>query len=244
MNHTHNLPLGIIIHEESNLELETLNPVNGPPLAIIATKEDIDAGGGVVVEIAQSAVSLNYRSSTDAPVSGSQPEETAGINRIENLDLGFDISRDRKNINKFINIRRRALILYSPILLLNLLYIFVNPTGILFILNILYNLFTLISANIEVIKSNILSNIITVVVIILVDIFFAFNINTLLFYILKRDFNIFNVEVYYLITLYISSILIITTYLYLTICLNKLRVLYKSFSPHQINVLNLLLKNT
>tara|TARA_B110000967_G_C18723348_1_gene478799 strand:+ start:214 stop:939 length:726 start_codon:yes stop_codon:yes gene_type:complete len=236
-----NLPVAIIVHDEINPEITTLNPVNDIPLARIATEEDIADEDDYDVEIAQRDVRLH--SVNISTVDQMRSESPVSENNRENLNRRSTTISGRQNINKFINIRKYALIFYTPILLLHLLYIFVNPTAMLFLLNIFYNLFTIVSANNKLIKTNIMSNIITVIFIILADILFLFNINDLLFYILRKEFSVFKVELYYLITLYVTSILIIITYVYLTITLNILRVLYNTFTPHQINVLNLLLKN-
>ena len=240
MNHINNLPVAVIVPTENNPdEIETLNPVNRTPLAKVATKEDINEEDDV--EIAHIAP-LNFINNTPRPPP--QPLiANANANSIEIDNFSFIPVSAQKNITKFITIRKRTVILYTPLLLLHILYIFVNPMGILFLLNIIYNLWTLISADIRLIKANIITNIITIIGIILLDILFSVNINTLIFYVLKKGFSVLKVELYYLITLYVSSVLIIMTYLYLTIVLHKLRVLYNTLTQQQISVLKLLLKN-
>ena len=233
-----NLPVATTVHTVNNPEIATLNPVNITPVAMIATNEDIN--GEEDVELAHIVPS----SLLNLPVPPPPPSPaTPNINIEENPDLIFIPISDRRNITKFMNTRKISLIFYSPIMILNLLYILVNPIGLLFIINIFYNLFTLISGDIRFIKSNIFTNISTIICIIFVDILFSFNIDTLLFYILNKAFSVLNVELYYLSTLYVLSILIIMTYLYLTLTLNKLRLLYNTFTPHQINILKILLKN-
>ena len=153
-----NLPVAIIVHDEINPEITTLNPVNDIPLARIATEEDIADEDDYDVEIAQRDVRLH--SVNISTVDQMRSESPVSENNRENLNRRSATISGRQNINKFINIRKYALIFYTPILLLHLLYIFVNPTAMLFLLNIFYNLFTIVSANNKLIKTNIMSNII------------------------------------------------------------------------------------
>lgn len=219
-----NLPVARLVSAENNSpEIETLNPVNinRPVLATIATKEDVDTSPDPEMAI------------IDTPY-----ENHVNTQHIVEINDNIFPSNHR-NITKFMSLRKRGLICYSFIFMAHLLYIFVNPIGIIFLLNIFYNLFTLISGNINLIKTNIIANITSILFIILADILFTFNIDTLTLYILKNNTDVVKIELYYLITIYVTSIIVIITYLYLTLILNKMRLVYNTLSQHQINILSI-----
>ena len=136
--------------------------------------------------------------------------------------------------------RKQGLIAYGPVFMINLIYICINPIGVVFLGNILFNLLTLISGKIKLIKTNIITNAITNISIMVLNILFTFNINTFMFYFLEKEFKNkqSSIEVFYIIILYIVSFVVILTYLYLIYILNKLKILYGSFSQWQLNILS------
>lgn len=217
-----NLPVAELAPTENTLvEIETINPVNnsGYIIASIATGEDINnvADPEIALPVPVSPVYEN-RNTNELPVSG------------------------LFNITLFIKARKHGLISYTPLLIIHLLYVLVNPIAFLFLLNMLYNFLTLFSCDIKLIRANIITNILTITLIIVSDIIYMFNIESLLFYFLKHEFNEYPIEMYYIITLYIASAIVIISYIYLTVILNKLRILYESFSQYQINVLKATVK--
>lgn len=235
MRNATDLPVAILVPIENITgEIETVNPVNnrGHIIASIATIEYINDEPDVETAIPViTSPTSNHENHID--------------NFVETVITNNPVSliNDRRNITLFVKTRKRGLICYTPILLIQLLHIFVNPLAIVFLLNMVYNLFTLINCDIKLIKTNIITNIASIVIIILSDIFFVFNIDTLLFYFIKKEFNEKKIELYYLITLYVTSIIVIITYLYLTFILNKLRIFYNNFSQYQINLLKAILKH-
>ena len=238
-----NLPVAELAPiEDTIIEIETIPPVNNnrPILARVATKEDIDDEPGIEMAI---PVMSNGNSIS---ASGNHPDDFGAIvANNDNLNLNnteFPPIINHQNITKFINTRKRGLTCYTPILVIHLLYIFVNPIAIIFLLNMVYNLFTLMSCDINLIKTNISTNVATILLITLANILYLFNIDSLLFYFVKKEFHQYQFELYYMITLCLTSIIVIITYLYLTLILNKLRLLYNSFTPQQLNILSTLLK--
>ena len=238
-----NLPVAELAPiEDTIIEIETIPPVNNnrPILARVATKEDIDDGpdAEMAIPVISTGISIsNYGNHTD--------DFGAIVANNDNLDLNnteIPPITNHQNITKFINTRKRGLTCYTPILVIHLLYIFVNPLSLIFLLNMVYNLFTLMSCDINLIKTNIMTNVVAILLITLANILYLFNIDSLLFYFIKKEFHEYHVELYYMITLCITSIIVIITYLYLTLILNKLRLLYNSFTPQQVNILSTLLK--
>ena len=240
MMYAMNLPIAELAATENNsTEIGTLNPVNIniAVLARIATKEDIDADMNVEMAIPARSISNilpNYENHNNA---------AAVEGDVETNNIIVPSITNHQKITKFMNTRKYGLTFYTTIFIANLLYIFVNPIGIIFLLNIFFNLFTLISSDIKLIKINITTNISTIICIILTDILFTFRSDTLLIYIVKKEFIEHKVRLYYLITLYTVSISVIIAYLYLTLILNKLRLIYNTFTQHQINIISIILKN-
>ena len=232
-----NLPVAELAPiEDTIIEIETIPPVNNnrPILARVATKEDIDDEPDAEMAI---PVISNYGNHT--------VDFGAIVADNDNLELNnteFPPITNRRNITKFINTRKRGLTCYTPILVIHLLYIFVNPIAIIFLLNMVYNLFTLMSCDINLIKTNISTNVATILLITLANILYLFNIDSLVYFFIKKEFHQYQFELYYMITLCLTSIIVIITYLYLTLILNKLRLLYNSFTPQQLNILSTLLK--
>jgi len=238
-----NLPVAELAPiEDTIIEIETIPPVinNRPILARVATKEDIDDGpdAEMAIPVISTGISIsNYGNHTD--------DFGAIVANNDNLDLTdteLPSITNNLNITKFINTRKRGLTCYTPILVIHLLYIFVNPIAIIFLLNMVYNLFTLMSCDINLIKTNISTNVATILLITLANILYLFNIDSLVYFFIKKEFHQYQFELYYMITLCLTSIIVIITYLYLTLILNKLRLLYNSFTPQQVNILSTLLK--
>lgn len=145
---------------------------------------------------------------------------------------------DVTQIHSFLLMREHIIESYIAILLLNTLYTCINPFNIICFILLLLNLKIIIDPDDLLLKCTNGSNLLCILFIALSNIFFSITISGIYQLFLPNTYTFYVVTVVYTITLYLSSLFICLVYIYLMNSLNKIRIMYKHFTPAQLFIIH------
>jgi len=248
------IPVAILANENIN-EAITINPVEYNDSEVI-----IDNTGVVIAELAIDVGEDTGILITDAIEVEDYNNEYVSIKTLYDYFFNMFIAKSQRNklenvinhiamdnnvlnmIEKeelFFLIRYRESILekFGCIILIVIIYLFINPLSIIYIPNIITNLYALINVNPLVFKINLVMNFLTITLIVLIN-----TIITIYLYYILRLFLTYNVSIFitlsYLSALYVYSILITLIYGYIIGSFSKLHHMYMKLNQEQIVIMN------
>ena len=157
------------------------------------------------------------------------------IQRLHQYNLFID-HHIENSLQYFLLIREIIIETYIMLLLLNIIYSFINPLIWILLFNLLVNTYVIIRPNKVLFKYGILSNlfkisgIIITNIIITYNLYFFYNISTV------NPLTILTILIY-IGLLYILSLIMIIYTIYMICGLNKMRLIYKRLTVEQIHML-------
>ena len=212
-------------------------------VAETATVEEIEENINTteIVELAMSATAENnYNYLNNIFMLESQQIISNNIEAVSNENI-IIYDEENKHLLKFLKGRIFILNSFFFILFLNIVYVFINPISLLFLFNILFNLYTLKYFNTDAFKLNAVINIIITVFILLSNIIITMNIVGFLKIFINNYDIILKIIWIYIPTLYLASILIIIMYLYMAFIFSELLIAYRRLPPEEVLILRQLL---
>ena len=248
------IPIAILANENIN-EAITINPVEYNDREVV-----IDNAGIVIAELAIDVGEDTGILITDAVVVEDYNNEYVSIKTLYDYFFHMFIGKSQRNklenvinhivrdntvlnmIEKeelFILIRYRESILekFGCIILIFLIFLFINPLSLMYIPDIITNLYALININPLVFKINLVMNFLTITLLVLIN-----TIITIYLYYILHLFLTYNVSIFitvsYLSALYMYSILIILIYGYIIGSFSKLHHMYMRLNQEQIVIMN------